>query len=257
MKWYACWCYIYQHKHPVHDYFLPALSTPFLFTSIYQITSFHFHLFPFLLLFQVLKQCSHFNVNSGYADVSLIPPLSFRATFTQNPWERAGEKEKITETHICLWSCSATQYVLCNLVKGNQFFLMGHTHFPFSAVGERCISIWYYIDDVLKKLTVLHLLCRVLRVTQTVQKPCTITHFLSVRLPLCIPPHASMKSTFILLWKSVSTRCRASSSLGGGAGKSVHSWTFFFTKRACVHTFEPTRWSHLLVYCQYQMAQGL
>lgn len=170
--------------------------------------------------------------------------------------EREGGKEKITETHRCLWSCSSTR-VLCDLVKGNKFFLMEHTHFPFSAVGEPCISIWYYIYDVLKKLTVLHLLCRVLCVTQTVQKPCTITHFLSVRLPLCIPPHASMKSTFIPLWKSVSTRCRASSSLGGGAGKSVHSWTFFLTEHTCAHTFEPTRWSHLLVYCQYQMAQGL
>lgn len=87
--------YISAQKHSVHDYFLPALSTPFLFTSIYQITSFHFHLFPFLLLFQVLKQCSHFNVNSGYADASLIPPLSFRTTFTQNPRERErGRKRK-------------------------------------------------------------------------------------------------------------------------------------------------------------------
>lgn len=67
-----------------------------------------------------------------------------------------------------------------------------------------------------------------------------ITHFLFVRLPLWIPLHASVKSTFIPLWKTISTRCRPSWSLGGGAGMSVHSWTpffffFFHQTRMCAH----------------------
>lgn len=196
--------------------------------------------FLFLLLLNVLEQCSYFNVNSSYADVSLNPPLLFHTAFPQNPW---GKKKKIRETCICLWSLSATQYVLSRLVKGNTFFLMGHKNSPFPAVWE------------LYSHLILHLWCmekahgspsplqsaasnpncpKAAPVTTDI-----ITHFLSVRLPLWIPLHASMKSTFIPLWKNISTRCRPSWSLGGCAGMSVHSWTpfffFFHQTRMCAH----------------------
>lgn len=52
------------------------------------------------------------------------------------------------------------------------------------------------------RLTILHLLCSTLRVTRAVQKSWlwqrgSLYIFLSVRLPLCIPLHASMESVFI------------------------------------------------------------
>lgn len=97
----------------------------------------------------------------------LIHPSYSIQPFLKTPEEK---KNKIRETCICLWSLSATQYVLSRLVKGNTFFLMGHKNSPFPAVCESCIPIWYYIYDAWKKLTVLHLLCRVLWVAQTVQK---------------------------------------------------------------------------------------
>lgn len=97
------------------------------------------------------------------------------------------------------------------------------------------------------RLTILHLLCSTLRVTRAVQKPRlwqrgSLYIFLSVRLPLCIPLHASIKSVFIPPCESIPTRCTVSSSLGGGVGMSVHSWTFSPTRNlhACVHTFMPT-----------------
>lgn len=76
--------------------FLPAPSTSFLFAFRSQITSSHFHLFPFLLLLYILKHCHHFNVNSVFAHVPLNPP-SFCTAFAQIP-----EKLK-RETCICLW----------------------------------------------------------------------------------------------------------------------------------------------------------
>lgn len=144
MKRYACWFYIYQHKHPICDYFCLHLQPPFDSHSYTRSHHFTFIYFLFPLLFKVLEQCGYFNVNSDYADMSLNPPLSFRTAFPQNPW---GKKNKIRETCICLWSLSATQYLLSRLVKGNTFFLMGHTNSPFPAVCESCIPIWYYIYD--------------------------------------------------------------------------------------------------------------
>lgn len=94
--------------------------------------------------------------------MALNSPLSFHTAFPQNPW---GKKNKIRETCICLWSLSATQYVLSRLVKGNTFFLMGHTNSPFPAVSESCIPIWYYIYDAWKKAP-----SPLQRATQTVQK---------------------------------------------------------------------------------------
>lgn len=81
------------------------------------------------------------------------------------------------------------------------------------------------------RLTILHLLCSALRVTRAVQKSWlwqrgSLYIFLSVRLPLCIPLHASMKSVFIPPCESIATRCTLSFSLGGDVGTSAHSWTF-------------------------------
>lgn len=99
MKRYACWFYIYQHKHPVRDYFCLHVQPPFNSHSYARSHHFAFIYFPFLLLLKVLEQCSYFNVNSGYADVALNSPLSFHTAFPQNPW---GKKNKIRETCICL-----------------------------------------------------------------------------------------------------------------------------------------------------------
>lgn len=90
MKWHACCFCIYQHKHPV-----PEPSPSFLFTFRSQITSSHFNLFPFFLLW-VVKQCSHFNVNSAYADGLLNPaPHSVQLSLKS-------QKEVIRETCMCL-----------------------------------------------------------------------------------------------------------------------------------------------------------
>lgn len=153
----------------------------------------------------------------------------------------------------------ATQNVLCCLVKGNTFVFMGFTNFLFSTVCVRATfpyGITFMMHDKAYNSP-----SPLLRVTQAVQKSWlwqreSLHIFLSVRLPLCIPLHASMKSVFIPPCGSISTRCKPSSSLGGGFGMSVHSWTFL-TNHACVHTFAPTRWTYLLFYCQYQAAQGL
>lgn len=80
--------------------FLPAPSASFLFTFRFQITLSHPHPFPFWLLLLIvflLKQRSHFNVNSIYAYLPLNPLLSFRTDFLQIP------EKLMRKTCICLW----------------------------------------------------------------------------------------------------------------------------------------------------------
>lgn len=188
--------------------------------------------------------------------MSLIPPLSFCTAFAQNLWEREREKEKIRATRICLWSLSATQYVLCHLVKGNTFFLMGHTNFPFSAVGERCILKWYYIYDAWKKAH-----SSPSPPQSAVRNPDSpkAAHHYAFSLCGCLFVFLPMPP-----WNLPLSHCERVYLPGAErallwvvAPEWVSTCGPFSTKRACVHTFEPTRWSHLLVYCQYQMAQGL
>lgn len=98
--------------------FLPAPSTSFLFAFRSQITSSHFHLFPFLfLLLYILKQRRHFNVNSVFAHMPLNPPPSFCTAFAQIP-----EKLK-QKTCICLWGLPHNMFAAS--WKAIHFFLWG------------------------------------------------------------------------------------------------------------------------------------
>lgn len=103
--------------------FYPAPSTSFPFTFRPQITSSHSHLFPFgllLLVLFLLKQCSHFSVNSVCAYLPLNPPPSFCTAFLQFP-----EKTSTRSAHM----------------------FIGPINFLFSPVCESYIPIWYYIYD--------------------------------------------------------------------------------------------------------------
>lgn len=222
--------------------FLSAPSASFLFTFRFPITSSHSHLFPFpllLLIVFLLKQWSHFNVNSICAYPPLNPAPSFCADFLQIP------EKLIRETCICLWGPS-TQYVLHYLIKGNAFFFMWSTDFLFSAVCARATfpyGITFMMHD--KARNSLPRLCSTVRLTRAVQKSRlwqrgSLYIFLSVLLPLCILLHASMKSVFILPSESIATRCTLSPSLSGGAWNECPIFGPFHhhaNLHACVHTF--------------------
>lgn len=123
--------------------FLPAPSAFFPFTFRSQMASSHSHLFPFqlpLLSLSLLRQYSHFNVNTDYVYLSLNPPPSFCTAFPEIP-------EKTHKRNMGMFMRPATQYVLRYPVKGNTFFFMGCTNFLFSTVCASYIPIWYYIYD--------------------------------------------------------------------------------------------------------------
>lgn len=162
----------------------------------------------------------------------ILPPHSVQLSF-QNSYEK----------HAYVYEACHTK---CPLLphKRQYILLYGVYKFPILycvCVWERemhshmALHLW-----CMARLTILHLLCSTLRLTQAVQKSRlwqrgSLHIFLSVRLPLCIPPNASMKSVFIPPYKSIST----SSSQGGGFGMTAHSWTFSPTTHVCTHSHQP------------------
>ncbi len=97
--------------------------------------------FPFpLLVLSLLKQYSHFNVNSVYAYLPLNPPPSFCTAFPQIPEKKLTRENTsmFMRPRICPSLPRKRQYI---------FFFMGYTYFLFSAVCESYIPIWYCIYD--------------------------------------------------------------------------------------------------------------